>query len=92
MNLGMRLAGAFVRPVADDDTFSRHHAGADDRVRRRAAETAPCVLERAPHPAGVVIPRGVGGQVVYHFSWNKASTYSSAENGIKSSIPSPTPT
>jgi hypothetical protein len=40
------------------------------------------VFERPPHPP----------DVVYHFSWKSASTYSCAENGMRSSIPSPTPT
>ena len=45
-------------PWPTHDAFVRDDAGADDRVRRRASETAARVLERPPHPPCVV----------YHFS------------------------
>jgi hypothetical protein len=80
MHFGMRLAGALVRPLADDDAVRRHDAGADDRVRRRPSEPAPRVLERTAHPSRIRVgPRG--GSIVtrrviqcHHFSWNNAST------------------
>ena len=52
--LGVRTAGEFVRPLSEHDTVIRHHARADNRVRRRPAETAACVLDRPPHPPRVV--------------------------------------
>jgi hypothetical protein len=60
----MRFAGALVCALAKHHAFVRHDAGANDGVRRRAAEATPRVLERTPHPPFVV----------YHFSWNSAST------------------
>ena len=50
VHLGVRLAGALVCAVADHDTFVGDHARADDRIRCRAPEAAPRLLERAPHP------------------------------------------
>ena len=88
VHFGVRLAGALVRALADHDAIVGHDAGADHRIGRRAPEPAARVLERPPHPAQVVARVGA----VYHFSWNSASTYSCAENGIRSSMPSPTPT
>ena len=53
-HFGVRFAGALVRAVTDDDAVIGHDAGADDGVRRRAAEPTTSVLERPPHPPGVV--------------------------------------
>jgi hypothetical protein len=60
------FAGTFMRTIADDHTFIGHHARADDRIWRRAAETAARLFERAAHPSQV--------PALYHFSWNSAST------------------
>jgi pyruvate kinase len=62
--------------VADQDRA--HH-----RVRAGASASALGERERLAHVQAVA---------VYHFSSNSAFTYSSGENGIKSSIASPTPT
>jgi hypothetical protein len=64
IDLGVRLTRAFVRPLADDHAFVRDHACAYYGIRRRASEAAPRMLEGTPHPS----------MVVYHFSWNSAST------------------
>ena len=52
--------------VADDDAVIGHDTGADDGVRRRAAEPAASVLERPPHPPQVRLRRRFGASF-YHF-------------------------
>jgi hypothetical protein len=54
----MRLAGALVGAVTDDDPFIGYDARANDRIRRRPAQATTCVLQCPPHPPAVV----------YHFS------------------------
>ena len=68
VHFGVRLAGALVRAVADDDAFVGDDAGADERIRRRAAEPAARVLERPPHPPHVRLRHALRRIVVYHFS------------------------
>ena len=80
-----------MRALSEHDTFVRDDARADDRVRSRASETTACVRHRPPHPP-CVVRRGLRRHDGYHFSWKSASTYSCGENGIRSSMPSPTPT
>jgi hypothetical protein len=81
VNLGVRRARRFVETATDDNTLGVYDHGADHGIRRRATTSPLRQRQRARHEC-----------VVYHFSWNNASTYSSAENGIRSSMPSPTPT
>jgi hypothetical protein len=58
------LAGALMRSLTEHHAVVRYDACADDRVWRRAPKAATRVLDRPPHPS----------LVVYHFSWNNAST------------------
>ena len=44
------------------------------RLLNELEASAPRVRESPPHPPGVRLRQGSGGQVVYHFSWNRAST------------------
>ena len=81
-HLRVRLAGARVPALPDDDAVRRHDHRADQRIRRRDAFSATGMKQRAPHEVGVG----------HHFSWKIASTYSRGENGSRSSTPSPTPT
>jgi hypothetical protein len=62
-DLGVRLASPFVCAVTDDNPTASNDARADDRVRRRAPQTATCMCESSPHPSRVL-----GGAVTYHFS------------------------
>ena len=65
-----------------------HDDRADERIRAGAsARRAPRETARAPCSRVVMIASSL-----YHFSSNRPSTYSSAENGTRSSMPSPTPT
>ena len=83
VDLGVRSTGSLVRPAADDHPFGIHHERADHRVRAGAAAPSLGQQQRARH---------MGGVVDHHFSSKRASTYSCGANGIKSSMPSPTPT
>jgi hypothetical protein len=60
----VRLTGTLVRALTEHHAFVRHDARTHDRIRRRATQATARVLERPPHPPFVV----------YHFSWNRAST------------------
>jgi len=79
----VRLAGAFVVTLSHQHAIRRHDDGANQWIRTRTPSPACGMKQRAVHPAGVVH---------HHFSANSPSTYSSAENGTRSSMPSPTPT
>src|SRR5262249_43489725 len=96
VNFGVRLACPFVRAIADDYPLVGDDTGANDRIGSRPAKTAPCLLQGPAHPPNVVLCRSRrnsdGSTITHHFSWKSASTYSCAENGIKSSIASPMPT
>ena len=81
----MRAAGEFVMPTANHDPFVVDQNSPDHRVRARPAAAAFRDRQRTPHEERVWI-------AVYHFSSKSASTYSSGENGMRSSIASPTPT
>jgi hypothetical protein len=78
----VRPSRGLVITAAHYDTVGRNDNGADHRVRAGAAAPTFGKQQRTRHEVGVG----------YHFSSNNASTYSSAENGIRSSIFSPTPT
>jgi hypothetical protein len=76
VNFRVRLAGAFMRAVADDNPLVGDDAGADDGIWRRTAQPTTRLLECAPHPPHIRL-RAFGArarQVRHHFSWNKAST------------------
>ena len=64
IHFSMRFAGALVRSLTKHHAVVRYDAGADDRVWRRPPKATARVLDRPPHPPFVV----------YHFSWNNAST------------------
>src|SRR5687768_16663884 len=49
MDLGVGFPGALVRAVPQHDTLIVDHTCSDQRVWRRAAEAAPCMLESPPH-------------------------------------------
>ena len=80
-HFGVRLARALVVALPDHDAVRRHQHRANQRIRTGPAAAAGRVKQRALHVVAI-----------YHFSSNRPSTYSSAENGTRSSIPSPTPT
>ncbi len=79
--LCVRLADTPVISLPHDDAVTRHDHRADERIGTRAAAAALGQLQRAIHVVAV-----------YHFSSKRPLTYSSAENGTRSSMPSPTPT
>ena len=54
VDLGVGIAGPFVRPVPDHHPFVGHDARPDHRIRRRPADPAPRVLQRPAHPVGIV--------------------------------------
>ena len=83
-NLGVRTTRDRVRATPDDHTFRVHDQRTDHRIGGRRGAASFGEAERLPHVEAVAIR--------YHFSSNSASTYSSGENGIRSSIASPTPT
>src|SRR5262249_22300127 len=85
VNLGMRTARALMKPLSYDHAVVGHHDGADQRVRAGAAAATRGVEQRTLHERAI-------RPTVYHFSSNRPSTYSSAENGTRSSMLSPTPT
>jgi hypothetical protein len=89
VHLGVRGAGTPVIPIADDHPSAIDDNGAHERIRARMAARTCCERECPLHQRGVTSSRAGG---VYHCSWNSASTYSSGENGTRSSMPSPTPT
>ena len=80
-DFGVRLAGAPVEALSDDHTVAGHDHGPHERIRTRAAAAPRGQKQRAVHVIGV-----------YHVSSNSPFTYSSGENGTRSSMPSPTPT
>jgi hypothetical protein len=82
-NFGMRQAGALVITVTDNDAVIIDNHGADHGIGCSLAASA---LRQAQ---GTVHERQIRA---HHFSSNSASTYSAAENGTRSSMPSPTPT
>jgi hypothetical protein len=73
-HLRVRLSGPLVRSITHDDVLVGDDAGAYERIWRRAAEAAARELERPPHPPLIHLRQGFGGHVLYHFSWNSAST------------------
>ena len=87
-DLGVRLPRRLVRPASDDDALVVDDHRPDHRIGAGAAAAPLGECERAGHVHGV----GGHGTVDYHFSSKSASTYSSGANGIRSSMPSPTPT
>src|SRR5712691_382638 len=97
VDLGVRLARALVEPLTNDDAVRRHDDRADERIGTGSPGAARRVKERPLHvaPIGAAeamlnVALDTGG--LYHFSSNRPFTYSSAENGTRSSMPSPTPT
>jgi len=72
----MRLAGAFMCAIADDDALVCHDAGTDDGIRRGAPQSTTRLLECAAHPPQIRLRDFVASarRVRHHFSWNKAST------------------
>src|SRR3954465_3033556 len=83
VHFSVRFACTLMGALPNHNPFARNDAGTDDGIRCGSAKTTARVVERALHP-----PQARR----YHFSWNSASTYSCGENGIRSSMPSPTPT
>jgi hypothetical protein len=67
VNFSVRLAGAFVRAIADNDALVGHDACPDDRIRRGPAQTAARLFERTPHPVSVFRADTLAGRR-YHFS------------------------
>ena len=102
-HFGVRSAGHLVRAAPDDhavvvdDQRADHGIGARPpapalRERDRFAHEERCVIH-APDAIRVDCRTSIGiVDRTYHFSSNSASTYSSGENGTRSSIASPTPT
>src|SRR6185295_10051306 len=81
VDFGVRLAGPLMEPLPHDHAVGRDHDRADEWIGTGASGAARGVKQRALHVVAL-----------YHFSSNRPSTYSLAENGTRSSIPSPTPT
>src|SRR5258705_7842700 len=79
-NLGVRLARALVIALPHDHAGRRHHDRADERIGTGASAAPRGMKERAVHELLIGI---------HHFSSNRPFTYSSAEKGTRSSIPSP---
>jgi hypothetical protein len=90
VHLGMRPACKLVRAAPDDYPVVSNHDCADHRIGSGATAPSFGEKERTRHVPGIDVGRGRACR--YHFSSNNASTYSCGANGIKSSIPSPTPT
>src|SRR5436190_53431 len=97
VDLGVWLARALVEPLTDDDAVRRYDDGADEGIGTGSAAAARRVKERPLHivqigaaEAMLHVALDTGG--LYHFSSKRPFTYSSAENGTRSSMPSPTPT
>jgi hypothetical protein len=68
MHFGVRLTGALVKALADDDAVGGNDDRANERVRAGAAAAAGGVKERPLHHSLVERLRG------HHFSWNSPST------------------
>ncbi len=83
VDLRVGTACDVVQPAADDHPFAIDDHRSHHRIRTGAPAPPLRQGERLGHVEGVAR---------YHFSSNSASTYSSGENGIRSPIPSPTPT
>ena len=89
-HLGVRPARTLMGAAADHHALRVHDYGADHRIRAGAATATLGERQRPRHVP--LVPRVPRLLVVHHFSSNSASTYSCGANGIRSSIPSPTPT
>src|SRR3954468_2797293 len=81
-DLGMRPARLLMRAASDDHAVVIHHERTNQRIGVGVPSPTLRQRDRLAHEI----------RVDYHFSSKSALTYSSGENGIRSSIPSPTPT
>ena len=81
-DFSVRAARLLVKPLTHNRPVFADDDCADHRIRTGRPPAALCEVERAFHVF----------EISHHFCSNNASTYSSTENGTRSSIDSPIPT